>query len=156
MSDPIVGLAEALLVSTHTHVHTVHPHIVMYMYAYTHMHTHSRWTHIHVHVHVCTLSYPHAHTHSAVFFLSFQGHDSTSILHFFRVLALCHTVIPEWNEDTNEVIFRASSPGTAVYTYIYIVHVRVQYVSLYSIYTTLSVYMYYIDCMYSTCVILSR
>jgi phospholipid-transporting ATPase len=39
-----------------------------------------------------------------------KGSGRKAMLHFFRVLALCHTVIPEWVEDSQSLVYRASSP----------------------------------------------
>ncbi|KAJ3163744.1 hypothetical protein HDU88_006236 [Geranomyces variabilis] len=39
-----------------------------------------------------------------------QGPTSAHIQEFCRLLAVCHTVIPEPNEETGEIVFQASSP----------------------------------------------
>ena len=65
--------------------------------------------------------YTHTQTHSkpaarATVLLLTQGAGKEATLHFFRVLALCHTVIPEWVEDSQTLVYRASSPGATYCT----------------------------------------
>ena len=65
----------------------------------------------------------HTYTHYSVDLLLNvlpQDYSSSTILQFFRVLSLCHTVIPEWNEDSSKVAYMASSPGTCIiHVYMY-------------------------------------
>lgn len=43
--------------------------------------------------------------------------DSTKnhILEFFRIMSICHTVIPEKLKHTNKIRYNASSPGKYIF-----------------------------------------
>ena len=44
-----------------------------------------------------------------------NGPDSKIIQKFFRVLAICHTAIPEENEQSGEIVYEAESPDEAAF-----------------------------------------
>ena len=56
-------------------------------------------------------SYQLCHFILSICFLCFWQVTAPVIQEFFTLLAVCHTVVPEYDPDTDQVIYQASSPG---------------------------------------------
>lgn len=76
-----------------------------------------------------------------------QGEEREKMVHFFRVLALCHTVIPEWVDEIKKVVYRASSPGQSNISNVSVIQsaVGLNVQCMYVMYV-MYVFMYVIPC----------